>query len=275
MSLFKKVAIIGTGLIGGSIGLSLKKHNLAEEVVGVSRHKKSIILAKKSGAIDDGSTTLEIIREADLVIFATPVNVIIELAPKIAKIIDKNCIVTDVGSTKEEIVRLLEKIFPGFVGGHPLAGSEKRSISNASASIFQGSVCLLTPTKKTKNDSLRKVRMFWEGIGAKVVLLSASKHDKILSLVSHLPHIAAFSLINSVPKEYLGFAAGGLKDTTRIAASDAEIWTQIFLSNRKNVLKGIDVLERNLGNIKSAIKQNKKQLSIILNAAKKKRESLI
>ncbi|MBI4706559.1 MAG: prephenate dehydrogenase [Candidatus Omnitrophica bacterium] len=273
--MFRKVAIIGTGLIGGSIGLALKKHRLAAEVVGVSRHKESISLARKTGAIDNGGTSLEIIRGADLVIFATPVNVIIDLAPKVAKIIERNCIVTDVASTKEEIVRLLEKIFPDFVGGHPLAGSEKRSISYASAGIFQGSVCLLTPAKKTKQDSLRKIRTLWENIGAKVILLSAPEHDKVLAMVSHLPHIAAFSLINSVPKGYLKFAAGGLKDTTRIAASDAEIWAQIFMSNRKNVLKSIEALERNISVIKSAIKQNKKQLSVILNAAKNKRESVV
>ena len=140
MKLFNKVAIVGVGLIGGSIALAIKKHRLAHEIIGVSRHTKSLLLAKKMGAIDRGSQDINIIKDADLVILATPVNTIINLAPKILKVIKRACIVSDVGSTKEQIVKILEKIFPNYIGSHPLAGSEKRGIINADPKIFKDSL---------------------------------------------------------------------------------------------------------------------------------------
>lgn len=273
--MFKKVAIVGTGLIGGSLALGIKKKRIASEVVGVSRHKKSLAAAKRMGAIDKGSLNLRIIKDADLIILATPVNVILNLAAKISKIAGTDAIITDVGSTKQEIVAKLERIFPNFVGSHPLAGSEKRSISNADPEMFIGSVCILTPTRKTKGLVLKRIKGFWNRLGASTIDLSPENHDKILSFTSHLPHIAAFSLIESVPHSYLEFASGGLKDTTRIAASDRELWADIFLSNRKNILKGIVVLEKNLANIKSALNnKDRKSLIKILKRAKKKREKL-
>lgn len=275
MELFNKVAIIGTGLIGGSLALAIKKNRLAGKIVGVSRHKKSLLLAERRGAIDSGSQALEIIKDADLVIFATPVNVILSLAPKVAKFIKKDCLVTDVGSTKEKIVSSLEKRFPNFVGSHPLAGSEKRSIANAHPGLFKNSLCLLTPTKKTNKRAMEKINLLWKRIGAKTNSLSPEAHDKILAFVSHLPHIVAFSLIESVPGNFLKFGSTGLKDTTRIASSDSELWAEIFLSNQKNILQAVTKLEKNISRIKSVVKtKNKKQLSAILKKAKEKREVL-
>lgn len=275
MKLFNRIAIIGTGLIGGSIALAIKKKRLANEVIGVSRHKKSLLLAKRKGAIDRGSLSLGIIRDADLLILATPVNTIINLAPRISGILAKESIVTDVGSTKEEIVLRLEKIFPNYVGSHPLAGSEKRGIRNAHPDLFKNSLCILTPTANTDNRALNKLKLLWKHIGARTVLFSPRAHDKILSFVSHLPHIVAFSLIGSIPRRYLEFASTGLKDTTRIAASEAELWADILLSNRKNIIKTIELLEVNLARIKSAIqKKDAKQLSLIIKKAKIKREIL-
>ena len=273
--MFKKVAIVGTGLIGGSLALSIKKKRIASEVVGVSRHKKSLAAAKRIGAIDNGSLNLRIIKDADLIILATPVNVILNLAAKISKIAGTDAIITDVGSTKQEIVAKLESIFPNFVGSHPLAGSEKRSISNADSEMFIGSVCILTPTRKTKRPVLKRIKGFWNLLGATTIDLSPENHDKILAFTSHLPHILAFSLIESVPHPYFKFASGGLKDTTRIAASDSQLWADIFLSNRKNILKGIVALEKNLANIKSALNnKDRKSLIKILKRAKGKREKL-
>jgi prephenate dehydrogenase len=275
MKLFKKVAIVGTGLIGGSIGLAIKKNMLADEVVGISRHKKNLLLAKHRGIIDSGSKDADIIKGADLVILATPVDRIIKFAPIISRMVKKDCIVTDVGSTKKEIVEALEKFFPSYLGSHPLAGSEKRGVSNAQADLFRGTLCILTPTKKTKPDTLLKLEKFWKMLGAKVIFLSTETHDKILSFVSHLPHVVAFSLIDSIPKQYLGFSPSSLKDTTRIAASDSEIWADIFLSNRKNMLKTIGLLQNNLSRIKHAIdKKERHLLTKILKEAKKRREAL-
>lgn len=275
MKLFNKVAIVGTGLIGGSLALAIKKKQLANEVIGVSRHKRSLLFAKKKLAIDRGSQELGIIRDADLIILATPVNTIIDLAPRISKIIGKDCTVIDVGSTKEQIVLSLEKIFPNFVGVHPLAGSEKRGIKNAHPGIFRNSLCILTPTGKTNNKALSKIKRLWRSVGSRIVLLSPSVHDKILSFVSHLPHIVAFSLISVMPLKFLKFASTGLKDTTRIASSDNELWADIFLSNKKEAIKAIEIFEKNLSRIKSAIAKNERdKLSLILKEAKKKRDRL-
>lgn len=275
MKLFKKVAIVGTGLIGGSLALDIKKKKLADCVVGVSRCQDSLNKAKKMHAIDQGSLDLGILRGSDLVVLATPVSSILNLAPKISKIIDKKCIVIDVGSTKEEISNRLSRLFPGYVGTHPLAGSEKRSVTNAKPGLFKGSLCILTPTVKTNKKALDKVIQLWLNIGAKTVDLLPCEHDLALSFVSHLPHIAAFSLINSIPKEFMGFASGGLKDTTRIASSDSGIWADIFLSNSTNVMKAVSLLSRNISELKDSIsRKNRKKLIKILEAARAKRAKL-
>src|SRR3989338_7095736 len=156
MRLFNKVAIIGTGLIGGSMALAIKKKCLAHQIIGVSRHKNTLIWGKNSRVIDKGSQDLSIIADADLVVLATPVNTILKLAGIILKFIRKDSIVTDVGSTKKEIVSKLSKIFPNYVGSHPLAGSEKRGLVNASTDIFKNSLCILTPVKNTNPKALKK-----------------------------------------------------------------------------------------------------------------------
>jgi len=273
--MFKKVAIVGTGLIGGSLALAIKKNKLAASVVGVSRREASITQARRMGAIDSGSRSLDIVKGADLVVLATPVNTILELAPKIARFIDKKCIVIDVGSTKEEISARLSRIFPGYVGTHPLAGSEKRSIVHSSAGLFKGSLCLLTPTDKTNKKVLGKVIKLWLAVGAKTVDLLPREHDIALSFISHLPHLAAFSLIQTVPQEFLKFGSSGLKDTTRIASSDSRIWADIFLSNAGNIFKALDLFKNNISAITKAIAgKDRSKLVRILESAKAKREKL-
>ncbi|MFH1269520.1 MAG: prephenate dehydrogenase/arogenate dehydrogenase family protein [Candidatus Omnitrophota bacterium] len=275
MRLFNKVAIVGTGLIGGSLALAIKKKQLAREVIGVSRHKSTLIWAKERSLIDKGSQDLSIIQGADLVILAAPVNTILKLAGAIVKFAGKDCLVTDVGSTKKEIVSKLSGIFPNYVGSHPLAGSEKRGITNASADIFRNSLCILTPEKKTHPNAFSRIKKLWVRLGVKVVVMDTDSHDRILSFVSHLPHAIAFSLIDIVPNGYLKFGASGLKDTTRLAFSDSRLWADILLSNRKNMLKSIEAFGNNLRRIKSAInKKDEKALIKILKKAKAKREIL-
>jgi len=275
MRLFNKVAIVGTGLIGGSIALAIKKKGLAKEVIGVSRHKKTLLIARRTHAIDKGSQDINIIKDADLVVLATPVDTILNLAPKVGRLIRRDCIVTDVGSTKREIVSRLTRIFPFYVGAHPMAGSQNRGMLHADPGIFKNSLCILTPVRNTDKKAQGKVRKLWLSLGAEVICLSPDEHDKILSFVSHLQHIAAFSLMEVVPRQYLQFAAGGFRDTTRIAASESEIWSDIFLSNRKNIIKSIEVLQLGLNKIKSAInKKDKKLLDKILKRAKLRRDSL-
>lgn len=275
MKLFNKVAIIGTGLIGGSLGIAIKKKRLANVVVGVSRHYNSLTLAKKRGAIDCGSQDLNIVKDADLIILATPVGSILKIAQDIAKIIKPDAMVSDVGSTKKEIVLKLDKLFSRYVGSHPLAGSEKRGMVNANTDIFKNSVCILTPVKSTHRPSLLKIKKLWNALGVEVVYIKPSLHDNVLSFVSHLPHLIAFSLIGTVPRKYLRFAASGFKDTTRLASSDAVLWRDIFISNRKSILNASRTFKNYLSDIETLIKKrDAKGLKGILTQAKKIRDSL-
>lgn len=275
MRMFDKIAIVGTGLIGGSIALAIKKKQLGRVIIGVSRHKESLLLAKKIGAIDIGSQDINITKDADLVILATPVSRIIKSACQISKFAKPECIICDVGSTKEEIVSKLTPLIPHFVGCHPLAGSEKRGIKNAIAGLFKNSLCILTPIKNTDNKALLKVKKLWGHLEAKVITMDPQLHDQILSFVSHLPHLASFTLVNSVSPKYFRFATNSLKDTTRISASDTNLWLDIFFSNRKNILAATRVFEHRLSEIKEAlIKKNRKLLRKILTKAKNNRERL-
>lgn len=247
------------------MALDIKKKALANCVVGVSRRRTSLRLAKKMGAIDFGSQDLSVVKEADLVIFATPPSAILQSAPLVARLIKKDCIVIDVASTKEKIVSSLAKLFPNYVGTHPLAGSEKKGIKNASSGCFKDSLCLLIPVKGARKEVLNKVKLFWKRLGAKTTVIDAATHDKILAFTSHLPHIAAFSLLKTVPSSYIRFSASGLRDTTRIASSDPVLWADIFLANRKNILLAIGHLESNLEKIKNALRgRDRKRLVALL-----------
>jgi len=273
--LFKEVGIVGVGLIGGSLGLELKKRKLCSKICGVSFHKESVLRAKKCGAIDEGSLDYRILKNSDLLIFAAPVDAILKLAPKISRIIKKDCIVTDVASTKETITSRLSKIFPNYCGSHPLAGSEKRGVMNAKTGLFKNSVVIVTPVKNTRDKAIKIIKRLWQEAGAKVRILTPSEHDKAISFTSHLPHITAFALIDSVPEKFFSYAATGLKDTTRIAASDEELWSSIFLSNRKNLAQSIRLFKASVSILEKAIKSGDKQkLSDCLKKSKNKREKL-
>jgi prephenate dehydrogenase len=275
MRIFNKVVIIGTGLIGGSLGLALRKQGLAGRVIGLSRHRKNSVLAKKIGAIDEIGVSLEAVRDADLVILATPVEAIIDFGLKIREKIKKDCIVIDVGSTKACIVSALSGRIPNFLGCHPLAGSEKKGVANLKENIFKGSICIITPAAKTNRRTLNAVKLLWKKLGAHTVILSASKHDEILALTSHLPHLLAFSLIGAIPDQYLALSSSGLKDSTRLSASDANLWSEIFISNRSNLLAALSLFEAKLTVLKRVLNnKNKQGLVRILHRAQLKRENL-
>lgn len=278
MRLFNKVAIVGTGLIGGSLGQAIKKRRLAQEVIGISRRQRSISIAKRKDAIDSGGIQLDLIKDADLIILALPVNNIIEKLPGVFAKAKKGAIIIDVASTKVQVLKVATRLAKNnlsFLGCHPLAGSEKRGIENACADLFTGTLCILTPLKSTKKDTLRKIAFFWHCLGAKTTILSAAKHDEILGFTSHLPHALAFSLINSIPAGFYKFSATGLKDTTRIASSDAGVWQDIFITNRKELLKSIDSFKRTLERLRHLLNSKDSHgLFRFLQSAKDKRESL-
>jgi prephenate dehydrogenase len=276
MRLFKQVAVVGVGLIGGSLALALKKRRLAKKIVGVSRHKESILFAQKMGVIDRGALDLGIIQGSDLLVLATPVDTIFRMADAASSLVGEDCVVFDVGSTKQKLVAHLERLFPRFVGCHPLAGSEKRGVAFARADLFRHSCCIVTPTPRTHRSSLRLVKQLWEIVGARVGFLSPAEHDKVLSYVSHLPHVVAYALMQVIPAGYIRFAAGGLKDTTRIAGSESELWCDILMNNRTNLLKVIDAFKKQVHEIETAIKKNDKVcLERIFTHAKKKREKFL
>lgn len=275
MKMFNNVVIIGTGLIGGSLGLSLKKRRLSGTIYGLSLHQRNAKLAKKIGAIDKAVKDLEVVRSADLVILATPVDSIIDIAAKIKDKLKKGCIVIDVGSTKEKIVCRLDPLISNFVGCHPLAGSEKKGIVNLGGDIFTGSTCIITPSALTNKKALNKIKAFWVKLGAQVEVISPKKHDQALACTSHLAHAVAFALMNSIPEKFLNFSLSSLKEVTRISASDPGLWSQIFLSNRNNLLSAISSFQNKIAALGLALKNNDKKFLIkILKSANKKRERL-
>ncbi len=258
--IFRKVSIIGVGLIGGSIGEALKKKRLAKEIIGVGHRTSSIKEALKRGAIDKGTLkAVKGVEGADLVIIATRVGLIPGFGRMIGKTLKKGCVVTDVGSTKAGIVGLMEKSIPcgaAFVGSHPMTGSEKRGIKSAKEDLFKGSTVIMTKSKKTDTVAVKKLERFWKSLGvSRVAVRSPEKHDRIVAEISHLPHIVVAALINSASGESLGFASTGFKDTTRIAASDPDIWRDICMTNRKEILRALDNYGRNLSRIRKLIKE--------------------
>lgn len=278
MVLFKKTAIIGLGLIGGSLAMAIKEKCLSAKVIGIARKPKTLKQAKLLGAIDEGYLDIRAVKDCDLIILCTPPDAIIKLFSDIAPFLSKGCIVSDVGSIKLAIVKAAQKALPkevSFIGAHPLAGSEKKGIGYACGSIFKNSLCLLTPDKYNTKKNINKLRLLWEGLGAKVSVIKAGLHDKIISYTSHLPHLAAFSLIASVPKEYLNFTANSFRDLTRIAGSDPLLWAEIFLTNKKPILDSIKTYKKNLDSFTALVNtQNKKSLLKKIQMIKSKRERL-
>ena len=281
MRLFKRVTIIGVGLIGGSIGLAIKKNGLAKEVVGVFRRRSTLENALKRKAIDKGFMDMrDGVRNADLIILATPVSSIVRIARGAMKYAKNGAIITDAGSTKGWIVKELEgsaRTFnTTFVGSHPMAGSEHAGVKFARDTLLEGSPCIVTRTGKTKAASLARVVKFWEGLGSKVKVMTPAQHDRSVALISHLPHIVAFSLAGAVPEEDLAYAAEGFKDTTRVASSDPYLWADIFLSNKKEAMRACRLFESSYrGILRSLARDDYKGVVKALKKAKSKRDKFV
>ena len=261
-TLFRRVTIVGVGLIGGSIGMAIKKQGLAREVVGVSQRQSTLVEAIKNGAIDVAAPDMsKAIRDSDLVILAAPVETIITLIPTIVPFLKRGGIVTDVGSAKMEIVEAAENGLPGhvfFVSSHPLAGSEKKGVEFARADLFENTQCILTATEKTNQAAKEKIKQFWTRLGCKVSELSPIEHDELLAYISHLPHLLAYELMETLPAKAAEYPLPGLKDVTRIAASSPQLWADICLTNSKNILKGVDELVEHLAEIRRVMVQHDK-----------------
>jgi prephenate dehydrogenase len=250
MKRFRKVALIGVGLIGGSFAMALRRAGAAVSIVGVDRDAQALERAAALGVIDTAAESAsDAARGAELVVVAVPVRAVGGVLHDVGLALDAGAVVTDVGSTKSDIVDTaraeLRGLFPRFVPGHPIAGRESSGVEAAAADLFKAARVVLTPVAETAPDAVDAVRAAWETAGARVSLLSAQDHDRIFAAVSHLPHLLSFALVSEVAgrenaAELFGFAAGGFRDFTRIAGSSPEMWRDIALQNREALLEEID-----------------------------------
>ncbi len=275
---FNNVTIVGVGLIGGSLGLAIKERKMASKVIGVGRREVSMQKAIDANSIDEA--TLDIkkgVEKSDLVIIATPIDKVVDIAKKALKYMPRNSILTDVASTKRDIVEQIEENIPEniyYVGSHPIAGSEKTGVEFAKSTMFDNSNCIITFTENTNREVLNKVESFWKDLSAKVTIMSPDDHDKIIAVTSHVPHIIASVLVKNA-EFYFNSTGGSFKDITRVALSSSEMWTYIFMQNRKYILESINDFVNEFKKFSDLIdKKDKKTLINILNDTKSLREKL-
>jgi prephenate dehydrogenase len=266
--LVPKLAIVGVGLIGGSLALALKAAGVVGEVVGIGRSLANLEKALELGVVD-GITQdpAEGVADADLVFLATPVLTLTEMASRVLPHMKPGAVLTDGGSVKGFVARAIEPLVPKgvhFVPGHPIAGTEKSGAEAAFATLYHRRRCILTPTAQTDPAALRLVRRVWETAGCEVVEMDVEKHDRILGAISHLPHMVAYSLVNAVSsydryeENILEYSAGGFRDFTRIASSDPTMWRDIALTNRDALLEMIERFESSLAELKEDIRGEKR-----------------
>jgi len=257
----RQLAIVGVGLLGGSVAKAARSGGLARRIIGVGRDPERLRPAVDDGTLDAAVTELDAgVREADVVLLAAPVLAIEDLLERVWRAAPDGALVTDVGSTKRNIVRAAERLAAtrslAFVGSHPLAGSEQAGYRVARADLFRGATVVVTPTEKTELAALKKTTELWEALGARVTALDPETHDRTVAAISHLPHLIACALVDGagrVEPAALELAARGFRDTTRIAAGDPDMWTEIFLANRDALTAGIEAFREALADLQRVI----------------------
>lgn len=269
MSEIKKVAIVGIGLIGGSIALALKKYTEVKRIIGVSRTSKTISLARKMRVIDVGTKNLkEAVSDADIIFICTPVSIIAKMIREICPFMKKGAIITDTGSTKAKIVSQVEKFIPkeaSFIGSHPMAGSELSGVEAANADLFQNAYWILTPTPQTNMEAFQCLHNLLVKLGSHIIAIDPQRHDLIVSVVSHLPHVVSSALMNyakeksSRAENLLLLAAGGFRDVTRIAAASPELWLDICFENREILEEAIAGFREELGELSKLIREKDRE----------------
>lgn len=280
---FRKITIVGVGLLGGSIGQAARAFRLAGEIAGYARREETIAECEKFGAADYATTDLPAaVSNSDLVILCTPLAQMRSLAERFLPALKPGAIVTDVGSVKADVVRELEALIrkagAHFVGSHPMAGGEKTGVAAARQDLFESAVCVLTPTKKSNAAAVRKLERFWKALGARVLQLPPGKHDLFVSRTSHLPHVTAAALANLVlnpnaPKDQATLCANGFRDTTRIASGSPEMWRDIALANRKHLARAVTALIAELQQFQRALHQSDpKAITRYFESAKERRD---
>ncbi len=282
MPQFERAAIIGVGLIGGSLGMALRARGLAREVVGVTRVPETIALARDLGAIDRGTADLAAgVDGADLVVLATPPEMIVPVARRVLAFLRQDVLVTDVASVKVEIVQSVEALMPAgggaaFVGGHPMAGNEGRGVAAASATLFEETAYLLTPTARTPKAAVERMAALARALGAIPVTMDPGEHDRIVALVSHLPYLIGVALMGVAARNAHAAPAAGpaFLGATRVASSPVDLWTQICRINRESIQQALRAFREELARLEAALAGGG-PLDTMLEAARRARLRLV
>ncbi len=278
------VAIVGVGLIGGSLAAALRQRMIARRVIGVGRDASRLEAARKAGLIDEGSTDLaEVARRANLIVFCTPVDRVAEgVRTALAGLSSDSTLhtshsallLTDAGSVKSPICEALADV-PNFIGAHPIAGSHRQGFEAADANLFEGKVCVLTPLPSADEEQVHRLERFWQAVGMKAVTMTPGDHDRALAMTSHLPHVVASSLAATLSPENRSLTGTGFRDTTRVAAGDPTLWSGILLNNVAHVVAGIDEVQHRLESFRTALKLgNADVLKQLLEEGRANREAL-
>ena len=285
--MFKKICIIGCGLIGSSIARGIKKNKLATKVVSSNRSNSTNKKVIRLKIVDEASSdTKKIVKGSDLIIIASPLSSYKNIILKIKGSLKNGAILTDVGSVKKNAISLIEKNIPkniSWISSHPIAGTEDSGPESGFSQLFKNKWCILTPSKQSNKRDIKLLEKFWKKLGSRVDVMNAKQHDYILSITSHMPHLIAYNIVNTALKikkkkdrNIVKYSAGGLRDFTRIAASNPVMWRDIFIQNGENTSKIINKFIKNLKDLKKAIKnRNEKKLEKIFTKTKKIRKEII
>ena len=281
--MIQRLAVVGVGLLGGSLALAARAQGLAREIVGVGRDRIRLEAPLRAGAVDRVTTSVaEGVRDADVIVLAATVLANERLLGEVWGAMVPGALVTDVGSTKRGIVSAAERLAAGqpraFVGSHPMAGSEQSGFGVARADLFRGATVIVTPTEASDPVAVKGVTALWEALGARVSALDPDTHDRVVAAISHLPHVAAWALVDAVGRfepGALAFAARGFKDTTRIAASDPAMWTDILLGNRDAIVASLEAFRRALDDLEGLVTAGDRAgIEALLARMKARREGL-
>ena len=284
---FKKISIIGLGLIGGSIGLAIRRYNKKIHIQGFAKSQLTLDVAASRGFVDETFLNLrQIDRDTDLVILASPLSTFKNIVKEILPLLKDDCVITDTGSAKCRVIDEIESILPEnlhFIPGHPIAGTEMSGPESGFKELFDNRWCILTPSEKTNVNKLNEVKTFWENLGAMIEIMDPIYHDKVVAITSHIPHLIAFNIVGTAndlaninKKEVVKYSAGGFRDFTRIAASDPVMWRDIFVHNSEAVLEMLNYFSKDLDDLKLAIKEkNSEYLEDFFNKTRDVRKNII
>ncbi len=277
------VAIVGLGLMGGSLALALKANRAVKKIIGITRNRATLDAALARGAIDAASDDMQILHEADIIILAAPVRTIIDQLPRVGELAREGALIIDLGSTKREIARAMDELPSRVfaVGGHPMCGKESSGFEAADETLYLNKIFVLTPTARSDENAMSRATELARAVGSRVVVLDAERHDQIVAAISHLPYLVASNLVSTVAawangdEQVLEIAASGFRDTTRLAASDTEMMLDILLTNSENVAELMRDYARSFAQLADLIYgEDEAKLREILERAAAKRRAL-